>query len=91
MSAAMNELKQTANSHMRRDIQAGGKWVCTCEACHEIRSLIGIDKTLVIRPLVREIEKTEDRLNDLPDGPEKSRLQARYLQLHDQLADELAK
>jgi len=91
MSTAMSEFNATASSHMRRDLESGGKWTCTCEACHAIRSLVGMEKTLGIRPLVREIEKTEERMKDLPDGPEKIGLKARYLQLHDQLAEELAK
>jgi hypothetical protein len=91
MSNAMNEFKQTASTHMRRDFDAGGKWLCSCEACHEIRSLVGIKERLGIRPLITEIEKTEDRLKGLPDGPKKFTLQNRYLRLLDQLADELAK
>ena len=50
-----------------------------------------MEKMIGIRPLVREIEKTEDRLRALPDGPEKFSLRDRYLRLLDELADELAK
>jgi hypothetical protein len=91
MATAMFDFKQTATAHMRRDLEASGKWTCTCEACHGIRSLVGMEKALDIRSFVREIEKTEDQMKDLPDGPEKAGLKARYLQLHDQLAEELAK
>ena len=91
MSTAVNEFKQTGSAHMRRDFEAGGKWVCTCKACHEIRSQVGIKERLGIRPLITEIEKTEDRVKGLPDGPKKFSLQDRYLRLLDQLADELAK
>jgi hypothetical protein len=94
MPDAMNEFMATAHSHMRRDIQlggAGGKWVCECEACREIRSLVGMEKMLRIRPLVREIEETEERLEGLANGFEKQRLQEQYLKLQDKLADEMAK
>ena len=91
MSSAMNEFKQTGSAHLRRDFEAGVKWVCTCEACHEIRSQVGIKETRAIQPIITEIEKTEDRLKGLPDGPKRFSLQDRYLRLLDQLADELAK
>jgi hypothetical protein len=91
MSNAMNQFKETAQVHMRRDIETAGKWICTCEACHAIRSLLGMEKMLGVRPLVRQMEETEDLLKDLPDGPEKRRLLGHYLQLHDRLAEELAK
>jgi hypothetical protein len=91
MTDAMSRFKATANSHIRRDIQAGGKWVCECEACHGIRSLVGLEKMLGVRPLVRELEATADRLQGLPDGPEKRCLLEHYLKLHDTLADEMAK
>jgi hypothetical protein len=91
MTDTMSQFKVTANSHMRRDIQAGGKWVCMCEACQGIRSLVGLEKMLGVRPLVRELEATADRLQTLPDGPEKRSLLEHYLKLHDNLADEMAK
>ena len=91
MTDAMSQFKATANSHMRRDIQAGGKWVCECEACHGIRSLVGLEKMLGVRPLVRELEAMADRLQGVPDGPEKRSLLEQYLKLHDNLADEMAK
>jgi hypothetical protein len=87
----MNEFKQTGCAHMRRDLEAGGKWLCNCEACHEIRSQVGIKESPGVRPLITEIEKTEDRLKGLLDGSKKFILQDRYLRLLDQLADELAK
>ena len=59
MDHNMNQMKATANAHMRRDMEAGRKWVCGCEECHQIRSLIGIEKTLDVRPLVRNIERVE--------------------------------
>jgi hypothetical protein len=76
---------------MRRDLEAGGKWVCTCDPCHEIRSLIGLEKMLDVWPLVREIRETEDRLHELADGPERHKLQQRYVKLSDKLADMMAK
>ncbi len=91
MSTAMNEFKQTATDHMRRDLDAAGKWTCQCEACHGIRSLVGMEKALDIRRLVREIESTEEQMRGLSDGLDKNQLKAHYLHLHDRLADELAK
>jgi hypothetical protein len=91
MTNQMSQFKETANAHMRRDMEAGWKWVCQCEACKQIRSLVGMEKTLEVRQRVREIEEIEERLEELPDGPTKQNLRERYLQLYDQLADEMAK
>jgi hypothetical protein len=87
----MSEFKVTANAHMRRDMEAGKKWACECEACHQIRSLIGMEKTLEVRPLVRAIEEIEERLHRSPDNAEKRALLERYLKLYDELADVMAK
>jgi hypothetical protein len=79
---------------MRRDLEAGTQWICECEACRGIRSLVGMEKMLDVRPLIREIQETEDRLKALPEGAsgsEKRRLQDRYLKLYDRLAEEMAK
>jgi hypothetical protein len=27
----MSQINATANAHMRRDIEGGGKWACQCE------------------------------------------------------------
>jgi hypothetical protein len=83
MSNGMNQYKATANAHMRRD---GEHWTCMCEACHAIRSLMGVDKILAVRPLVREIQLIEDRLLDHSEGPEKAALEVQFRKLHDQLA-----
>jgi hypothetical protein len=91
MSTQMSLFKATANAHMRRDMEAGWKWVCQCEACQQIRSLIGMEKTLEVRQRVRELEEIEDRLSGLPEGSMRRTLLERYLQLYDQLADEMAK
>ena len=88
MANEMSQIKVIANAHMRRD---GDNWACTCEACHAIRSLMGVDKVLAVRPLVREIQLIEDRLPDLTDGPEKSALEEQYRKLHDQLAEVMEK
>jgi hypothetical protein len=91
MASQMNEFRATANVHMRCDMEAGHKWICSCEACKQIRSLIGMDKTLEMRQRVRELEEIEERLDGLPHGAAKDILRDRYLALYDQLADEMAK
>jgi hypothetical protein len=91
MALEMSLLKTTANAHMRRDLEAGGKWVCECEACRAIRDLVGMEKVLEVRPLVREIQLLEGRLDGLPDGPQRRSLLEQYLELHDKLADAVAK
>ncbi len=91
MAHEMSQFRATANTHMRRDMEAGGKWVCGCEACREIRSLMGMEKALDVWPLVREIREIEDQLHGLLDGPEKRRLLERYFKLHDELAEVLVK
>jgi len=91
MANQMSEFRTTANAHMRRDMEATHKWICSCEACKQIRSLIGMDKTLEVRHRVRELEEIEERLDGLPDGATKDTLRDRYLALYDQLADEMAK
>ena len=83
--------KQIAEEHMLRDSEAIGKWVCDCEACTHMRSLTGIRKALDVRPLVREIRQIEDRFQQLPDGPERRLLEEHYFNLHDRLANEIAK
>lgn len=87
----MSEMKATANAHMRRDMETVRKWVCKCEDCHQIRSLIGIEKTLSVWPLVRKIEHLEEQLQGLPDGPEMRALLDQYLKLNDELANVVAK
>lgn len=91
MPTEMSQIKATANAHMRRDMEAGGKWICDCEACLGMRSLVGMEKTLEVRPLVRQIEEIGKRLDELPNGPEKEALLEQYLDLHDNLADVMAK
>jgi hypothetical protein len=87
----MGQFKATANAHMRRDMETEWKWICQCEACKQIRSLIGMEKTLEVRQRVRELEEIEEHLGGLADGPVKQNLREHYLQLYDQLADEMAK
>jgi hypothetical protein len=86
----MKEIKATATDHMRRDLDAVGKWVCGCEACVQVRSLVGVEKVLGMRPLVREIERLSSQLDELPAGPERQQVLERYLGLHDKLADAVA-
>jgi len=85
----MSQFKATANEHMRHELNTLGKWSCQCDSCKEIRALVGMDKTIEVRQLVREITDVESRLNGLPDGPEKRLLSERFLGLYDKLADEM--
>ena len=87
----MSQFNETARAHMQRDTEAGGLWICQCTECREIRALVGMEKVLNLWPLVRELRGTEEQLAGLSDGPEKQRLRERYLKLHDQLADQVAK
>jgi hypothetical protein len=91
MAHEMSQFRATADEHLRRDMEAGGKWLCECEACHGIRSLMGMDKVLGVRPMVRELQQIEQQLQALPAGPDRSNLLQRYCKLHDVLADEMAK
>jgi hypothetical protein len=91
MTNEMSRFKATADAHMRRDLESAGTWICTCEACSGIRSLEGVDKLLAVRPLIREIVETEDRLELLPEGQEKQGVVELYHNLHDKLADEMSK
>ena len=86
----MKETKATASAHMRRDLEAGGKWTCACDACASFRALVGVEKVLNVRPLVRAIEQTEADLDGRPPGPERQRLLEEYLGLYDQLAQRMA-
>jgi hypothetical protein len=86
----MKEIKAVAGAHMRRDLEAGDKWTCQCTACASFRSLVGVEKVLDVRPLVRAIEQTEDQLHGLPPGPERQRLLEQYLGLYDKLAEVMA-
>jgi hypothetical protein len=90
MSNAMSDIRATANAHMRRDLEAGAKWTCECEACGHTRSLVGMEKVLDVRPLVREIDQMSAQMEGLPPGPERQRLLERYLALHDKLAEVVA-
>ena len=82
----MKDIKETATAHMRRDLEGGGTWACQCDACFNFRSLVGMEKTLEVRPLVRAIEQAGSQLDGLPPGPERQRLLEEYLGLHDKLA-----
>jgi hypothetical protein len=91
MSTEANDLKATANAHVRRDLEQGGKWRCQCNSCREMRALTGMDKMFQVWPLVREIYLIGERLEVLPDGTERKLLLERSLKLYDQLAEAMAK
>jgi len=91
MTSDINELKVTANAHMRRDLEQGGKWRCQCDSCRQMRSLTGMDKMFQVWPLVREIQVIGERLEVLPDGTERKLLLERSLKLYDELAEAMAK
>jgi hypothetical protein len=91
MGDETTDLRAIANAHMRRDMEGGGKWSCDCEACSETRKLIGLDKTLEVRALVRHIDHVEQQLDALADGPQRRALVEQYLKLYDELAAVVAK
>jgi hypothetical protein len=91
MTLAMNQIKVAANTHMRRDIALVRKWICECESCREMRSLVGMEKMFDVRPLVREILQIEEQLRDLSDGPEMHTLLEQYVAAYDKLAEAMAK
>jgi hypothetical protein len=91
MTTEVNDLKATADAHIRRDLEQGGKWLCQCNACREIRSLTGMDKMFQVWPLVREIQLIGERLAVLTEGTERTLLLERSLKLYDQLAEAMAK
>jgi hypothetical protein len=82
----MTEFKATASEHLSRDLEAGGTWVCACEACTHMRSLSGVQKMIAVRPLVRAIEQTAALLEGMPPSPDRERVLRQHLELHDQLA-----
>jgi hypothetical protein len=91
MSAPMSEMKQTATDHMCRDMKQAGSWTCGCEACREIRALMGMEKLLSVWPLVRAVQDAEEQLESLPDGANKQPLREQYLKLYDRLAQEMSR
>ena len=91
MTPTMSQIKATANAHIRRDVLLTRKWICECDACREMRSLVGIEKLFDVRPLVREIEQIEAQLGTSPEGPEMESLLEQYLLAYDKLAEAMAK
>ena len=90
MAHEMSQFRATANAHMRRDLEVGATWSCQCEACGHFRSLVGVEKVLDVRPLVRSIEQMSAQLDGLPPGPERQVLLEQCFRLHDQLAEVIA-
>ena len=62
-----------------------------CEACHQMRSLVGMDKMLEIWPLVKQVREAQDQVEQIPDGAEKQGVVELYHNLTDQLANKMAK
>jgi hypothetical protein len=87
----MSQVNETARSHMQRDTESGGKWTCSCLECSEVRSLVGMEKVMEVWLCVRELNAAEEKLNGIPDGPEKESLWTHYLSLIDQLAARVAR
>jgi hypothetical protein len=54
--------------------------------CVQVRALVGVEKVLGVRPLIREIERMSAELDGLAPGPDRQRLFEQYLGLHDRLA-----
>jgi len=91
MESQMSAYKATANVHMRRDLDAQRKWACNCEACQAIRSLVGMDKTVRVRDLVRQVVAVEEQLAMATDDASKQSLMNDYLRLYDELGNEMSK
>lgn len=91
MPLEMSEIRTVANEHIKRDTADGGQWTCHCEACLGMRSLVGMEKILLIRPLVREIEQLEDQIAQAKSGPERDALRAQFDTASDRLAEVMAK
>lgn len=91
MQTETTRIKEIAGEHMQRDVAETRTWSCECEACREWRSLVGLEKVLNVRPLVRDIRDLEDQLQDMPAGPDLESMKQRYLALYDNLADLMAK
>jgi hypothetical protein len=87
----MRDLKDTATAHMTRDMRAGGKWRCDCEACREIRALMGMDKLLGIWPLIRALEQLHSEIEEMRESPEKQARRGEWEKLYDELAAEMAR
>ena len=90
MAQQMVKFKATANAHMRRDLSAAGKWLCPCESCHAIRSLVGLEKLFEVWPLVRQLRDLEQQFSGRPGDPEKQSLLDHYALLYDRLAQKMA-
>jgi hypothetical protein len=86
----MSRVNETSRAHMQRDMGTAGQWTCDCSECHEVRSLIGIEKVLQVWAAVRELDAAEVQLSRIPDGSEKQGVWAHYLTLLDQLAAKVA-
>jgi hypothetical protein len=90
MATIMSTFKATSAAHLGRDLANATGWVCPCEACIHVRALVGLDKALRVRPLVRAIGAAERCLDGLPAGPARQAGTARYLRLYDELASVMA-
>ena len=90
MATEMSRVRATATEHMHRDVAAGRRWSCACDSCREWRSLVGLEKMLEVHTLVRDIRNLEEQLQNAPDS-ELEALKKRYLDLHDDLAEKMAK
>jgi hypothetical protein len=86
----MGRMKATVHDHVQRDLESVGTWSCMCADCGRMRSLIGVEKMVEVRPLVREIAQIEEQLAGMPEGAERRARTERYLALHDRLADVMA-
>ena len=91
MENQMRDFRATADAHMRRDMEAQRKWLCTCEACQAIRSLMGMEKAFSVRDLVRQVLEVETQLEAELDGGRKQHLLDHYWQLYDKLGEEMSK
>jgi hypothetical protein len=91
MADETNSFKEIAQAHLHRDLEATNRWTCECEACHHMRSLVGMEKMLEIWPLVKQVREVQDQIEHTPAGAEKEGVVELYHNLSDRLADKMGK
>jgi hypothetical protein len=90
MNHEPTSFKEIAHAHLSRDLEQSKEWTCTCEACHNMRSLVGMEKMLELWPLVNRVREVQDQVEKAPEGQEKQGVVELYHNLSDKLANKMA-